>query len=52
MHGCKGTLKDTFESEDYNDDGFLPISTIKDAFETMDLKIDEDLLDYIMYIIY
>ena len=52
MSGCKGTLKDTFESEDYNEDGYLPIEMIKESFETLDLNVDNDLLDYIMFIIY
>jgi hypothetical protein len=52
LKGCKATLKDTIQLEDYEDEGILPITVIKEAFVTLDLDIDEDLLDYMMLIVY
>ena len=45
-------MKDTLESEDYEDEGVLPIGAIKECFVTLDIEIDDDLMDYVLFIIY
>lgn len=52
MQGCKETLKDTLESEDYEDEGFLPMGAIKECFVTLDIDIDDELLDYVLFVIH
>jgi hypothetical protein len=52
MQGCKETLKDTLESEDYEDEGVLPVGAIKECFVTLDIEIDDDLMDYVLFVIY
>jgi hypothetical protein len=38
--------------EDYNEEGILPISAIKECFETLDIDLTDDLLDFIIYVMY
>jgi len=38
--------------EDYEEDGTLPIYAFKDVFETLDLEVDDDLMEYIISVIY
>lgn len=52
MKHCKGTLKDSFQLEDYEEEGFITLSYLKEVFETLDLKLDLELLDYILYLIF
>jgi hypothetical protein len=49
---CKETLKDTLQLEDYNDDETVPLSAFKEAFSTLDLKVSDELYDYLIYSIY
>ena len=49
---CKGTLKETLQLEDYDEEGVLPLSGIKEAFETLDLEVDQELMDYLLYVMY
>lgn len=49
---CKGTLKETLLLEDYDEEGTIPIGAIKEAFVTLDIEIDEDVLDYLLFVVY
>jgi hypothetical protein len=49
---CKSTLKDTLQLEDYEDDGTVPVSAFKEAFDTLDIKLDKDTYDYLVYAVY
>ena len=49
---CKGTLKDTLQLEDYEDNGCIPLSAFQESFETLDIKVDKDLFDYMIYVVY
>ena len=53
---CRDTLKETVELEDYDEEGAIPLSALKESFATLDIHelTDEpsDLLDFILYILY
>jgi hypothetical protein len=34
--------------EDYEEEGFINIGAFKEAFVTLDIKLDDELLDYIL----
>ena len=38
--------------EDYEEEGTVPIATIKESFETLELNIEPELLEYILFVIY
>ena len=38
--------------EDYEEEGTVTLGAFKEAFVTLDITIDEELLDYIIYIVY
>lgn len=38
--------------EDYDEEGFIPIGAIKEAFVTLDIEIDDDVLDYLLFAVY
>jgi hypothetical protein len=40
------------QCEDYDEEGTIPLSAFKEAFETLELEIDKDIYDYLMYVIY
>ena len=46
------TLKDTLQMEDYEEEGVVSMSAIKESFLTLELELEEDLLDYIYYSMY
>ena len=46
------TLKDTLQMEDYEEEGYVAMAAIKEAFQTLDIEIEEELLDYIFYTLY
>lgn len=52
LGSCKDTLRETFSLEDYEEEGVVSIGAIKEAFTTLDIQIEQDLLDYIIYVIY
>jgi hypothetical protein len=45
-------LKDTIQCEDYEEEGFIAISAFKESFETMEIELDQDVLDYLLYVVY
>jgi hypothetical protein len=45
-------LKETLELEDYDEEGGIPAGAFRDAFHTLDIDLDEDLLDFIFYVVY
>lgn len=50
---CRETLKETFESEDYGDEGSIPVSSFREAFTTLELfGEDPDLPDFVLYVVY
>ena len=52
LSNCRGTLKDTLQLEDYEEEGVVPLGAIKEAFVTLDIELEEDLMDYLLYVIY
>jgi hypothetical protein len=38
--------------EDYDDEGFIPIHSVKEAFTSLGIELEQDLLDYILYVLY
>jgi len=38
--------------EDYEEEGIITLPALKEAFETLDIELEDDLLDYILYVIY
>ena len=52
LQTCKDTLKETLELEDYDYEKAIPVSAFKEAFETLDIDIEDELLDFIFYVIY
>ena len=49
---CRETLRDTLQCEDYDEEGLIPMSAFTEAFETLELDLEQDLLDYLLYVIY
>lgn len=53
---CRDTLKETVELEDYDEEGAIPLSALKESFATLDLheltEEPSELLDFILYVIY
>jgi hypothetical protein len=53
---CRDTLKETVELEDYDEEGAIPVSALKESFATLDItELSEEpseLLDFILYVIY
>lgn len=45
-------MKDTLELEDYEDEGVVPYSVFEEAFSTLDLHVEKELMDYLMYVVY
>jgi flagellar motor switch/type III secretory pathway protein FliN len=44
------TLKDALECEDLDGTGYIPAKTLKSCFHAMDINLDDDLIDYMIYI--
>ena len=49
---CKDTLKETIQLEDYEESGFVNLSALKEAFQTLDIEMDDDLMDYLLFVVY
>lgn len=52
LSGCKGTLKDTIQLEDYEEEGIIELGALKECFTTLDIDIDGALMDYLLYVVY
>ena len=52
LFSCKNTLKDTLQLEDYEEEGVITVSALKEAFQTLDIDIDEELMDYVLFVVY
>ena len=50
--GCRNTLKETIQLEDYEEEGVVTFAALKDAFQTLEIDVSEELLDYILFIMY
>lgn len=46
----KGTLQDTFEFEDLDSTGYIPAKALKTSLDTMEILLDDDLLEYLVFI--
>lgn len=44
------TLKDALECEDLDGTGYIPAKTLKSCFLAMDINLDDDLINYMIYI--
>ena len=38
--------------EDYEEEGVISLPLLKECFETLDIEVEEELLDYLIYVIY
>lgn len=45
-----GTLQEALELEDLDGTGYIPANTLKSCFHAMDIAIDDDLVDYLIYV--
>ena len=45
-------MKETLELEDYEEEGAIPVSAFKEAFQTLDIQIEDDLLAFIFFVVY
>lgn len=45
-----GTLQESLELEDLDGTGFIPANTLKSCFHAMDIVIDDDLIEYLVFI--
>ena len=56
LTSCRDTLKETLELEDYDEEGAIPLSAMKESFQTLDIteltEEPSELLDFILYIVY
>ena len=52
LNSCRDTLKETLELEDYDEEGAIPVSAFRESFQTLDIQMEEELLDFIFYVIY
>lgn len=46
----KSTVTDALECEDLDGTGFIPAKSLKSCFNAMDINLDPDLIDYLVYI--
>jgi Ca2+-binding EF-hand superfamily protein len=37
---CKNTLKDSFQLEDYEEEGFISLAYLKEVFTNLELNLD------------
>lgn len=44
------TLKDALECEDLDGTGYIPASTLKSCFHAMDINLDDDLIEFLIYV--
>jgi hypothetical protein len=49
---CKGTFKETVMLEDYENEGTVTLAALKEAIETIELVVEEELMDFILYLMY
>jgi len=49
---CKETLRDTLQCEDYDEEGVVPLTAFQETFETLEINLDKEVLDYLMWVIY
>lgn len=53
FRGCKDTLKETLQLEDYDDVGHLPWSAIRDALDSLEIAgLDPELLAFLLFVLY
>ena len=45
-------MKETLELEDYEEEGSVPVGAFRESFSTLDIQMDDELLDFILYIVY
>ena len=45
-------MKETIQLEDYEEEGVVTFAALKDAFQTLEIDVSEELLDYILFIMY
>jgi hypothetical protein len=45
-------VRETLQCEDYEDEGVIPLTAFVEAFETLDISLDKDVLDYLLYVVY
>ena len=38
--------------EDYEDEGVVPYGAFEEAYETLELNVDKDLKEYLMFMVY
>ena len=48
--GFTSTLNDALECEDLDSTGFIQAKTLKGCFDAMDINLDDDLIDYLIFL--
>jgi len=53
---CKDSFKECVQNEDYEEEGFISLSALKECFEILDLygddQVDDKTFDYIAVVLY
>lgn len=51
--GCKDTMNETLQLEDYEEQGILSWSQIRESLESLDITgLDNELYDFLLFILY
>lgn len=52
LGNCRDTLLETLQLEDYDEEGAIPAGAFREAFATLDIEIEEELLAFVLYVLY
>ena len=52
LQGCKMSLGETIKLDDERETGVVTIDNLREAFETLDLDVPRDVLDFILFIVF
>lgn len=47
-----GTVADALQCEDYDEEGAIDISQIKEALQSVDEEMDDSMMDYLLYYVF
>lgn len=45
-------MKEALELEDYDEEGAIPASAFRESFVNLEIDIDDELMDFVLYVIY
>lgn len=49
---CKGTLKEALQMEDYEDEGAINVASFKEAFDSLEIELDKEVMDFLIWAVY